>query len=115
MKETKTKKEIKQQFKLVYIIVNKGFAEEVVTKTKNVGATGATIISARGSAGVKSNFMGMKVEPEKEIILIVINENNVLALTELISTEFGHNSNASGICFSLPVEEMTALKHFNKE
>ncbi|TJX63283.1 P-II family nitrogen regulator [Soehngenia saccharolytica] len=59
-------------YQVITAIVEKGKAEDVINMAKLGGATGATIINARG-AGEKetSRVFSIEIEPEKEIVMII--------------------------------------------
>ncbi|WP_018305131.1 P-II family nitrogen regulator [Desulfitobacterium hafniense] len=91
--------------KALYIIVNAGFADEVVEIARQAGAGGGTIINARGSGPVHKSIMGITVDTEKEIILSIVNEDAVENIMAAIQQKAGLNSPANGICFIMPVEK----------
>lgn len=93
--------------KLLVIVVNRGFAEEVVDKSRLDGATGATILHGRGSAYATETFLGLNITPEKEVVLIVIDEKFASAAMTRISETLGVKTNAGGVCFCVPVNAMT--------
>lgn len=97
--------------KLLITIVNRGFAEEVIEQSRAQGATGATILHGRGSAGVGEKFMGMSITPEKEIVIIVIKEELADKVMKGIAERSGVTSAAGGICFCVPINHLTKLKH----
>jgi len=114
MKKEKQKKatepeKIEIKNKLLVTIINRGFAEQVISHSRAAGATGATILDARGSAGVGEKFMGMNITPEKEIILIVVPEDLSNTVMNAISANTGIASKANGVCFSVPLHHF--LKH----
>lgn len=59
----------------ILVIVNKGYSENVVDLSRQSGATGATIIHARGAGGQKPTLLlpiiNFELQPEKEIVLLV--------------------------------------------
>ena len=58
-----------KELKALYIIVNAGFASEVVEIARSLGSTGATIINARGSVAKPKTILGITIDTEKEIVL----------------------------------------------
>ena len=101
---------VEQGNKLLVIIVNRGFADNVVEVARGAGAKGATILHGRGSAGVGEQFMGMSITPEKEIVLIVISDEFASAASKAITENFGRESDANGICFTAPISHLTRQK-----
>lgn len=57
----------------ILVVVNRGYAEEVVLLARQKGATGATILHGRGSeeGGVRIPLVNIEVQPEKEIVLLI--------------------------------------------
>jgi len=89
------------------VIVNRGFAEQVVEKSRQHGATGATILHGRGSAGIGEKFMGMQITPEKETVMIVVNSQIADGVHKELMDLLNTNPNIGGISFILPVTHMT--------
>jgi nitrogen regulatory protein PII len=88
-------------------IVNKGKAEAVAKAACNAGAKGGTVIPARGLA-VKL-MLGFSVEPEKEIVLTIINEEQVPAIQEAILKEIDLTQPNHGICFVIPLDSVIGI------
>jgi len=72
----------------IFVIVDRGKGEKVVDVANEAGARGATIINARGS-GIheKAKIFAIEIEPEKEIVLILVEEK----LTDKICTSIQEN------------------------
>ena len=51
--------------KALYIIVNAGFADEVMEIARGAGAKGATIINARGTGACINRFWVLQLIPKK--------------------------------------------------
>lgn len=94
--------------KAVFMIVNAGFAEEVVQIARAAGASGATIINARGSGLKNQTIMGITIDSEKEMILSVVDAATATKVMEAIKEKAGIRTPAHGVCFVLPVEKMSA-------
>jgi len=99
-----------QNMKALLIIVNAGFANQAIDVAQSCGATGATILSARGSGAKYSSFLGIHYEPEREIIMSVVSEEVAKLIIEEIEKTSGKNTPTNGICFTMPVDHMTSLK-----
>ena len=82
----------KAMYQVIISIVNRGMAEDVVEAAKTAGSKGGTIINARGS-GIHetSKLFNMDIEPEKEMVIILSNENVteniVLAIRERLKID----------------------------
>lgn len=95
--------------KALYIIVNAGFAGDIVDIAREVGAGGATILNARGSAATPQTFLGITIDTEKEIILSVVREQVARDIMAAVKERAGVGTPAHGLCFYLPVE-MSSLR-----
>ncbi len=98
------------ELKALYIIVNAGFASEVVEIARSVGSTGATILNARGSVAQPKTIFGITIDTEKEIVLSVVEKNLALKIMETVKEKAGVGTAAHGLCFFVPVE-MSTLSH----
>lgn len=77
-----------KNYQMINIIVNKGYAEDAMAAARKAGAGGGTIIGARGTAKEgDAAFFGMKIVPEKEMLMILVpaeKKNDIVsAITEL--------------------------------
>lgn len=101
------------ELKALYIIVNAGFASEVVDIARAEGATGATIINARGSVAKPKTILGITIDTEKEIVLSVVKKEVAIKIMEQVKEKAGVGTPAHGLCFFLPVEMSTLTIHEN--
>lgn len=100
-----------KELKALYIIVNAGFSSEVVSIARSLGATGATIINARGSVAKPKTILGITIDTEKEIVLSVVEKEIAVKIAEAVSEKAGVGTDAHGLCFFLPVEMSTLTLH----
>ncbi len=99
------------KFKLVISIVNAGFSQNVMEAARKAGARGGTILRGRGSANPESEeFFGLSIQPDKELVLILVPANIKDAVLQSVYKESGLSQEANGIAFSLPVDRTTTLK-----
>ncbi|MDR0587106.1 MAG: hypothetical protein LBG26_07695 [Treponema sp.] len=99
-----------KKFDLIVIVVDQGYSDELMALARDAGATGGTIVNARGlvhKGPVK--FFGISVQDEKEIITILAGRDKKVAIMHAVSKAYGINSKAKGIVFSLPAENVTGL------
>lgn len=101
---------IQQNYELIVTIVSRGRSDLVMDAAKNAGASGGTIINARG-AGVHEaeKFFGIEIQPEKEIVLILIQKDKRQQVMKEICKNAGLNTEGHGITFSLPVDEVMGI------
>ncbi|WP_261133778.1 P-II family nitrogen regulator [Bacillus sp. Marseille-Q3570] len=99
-------------YELIVTIVNKGHSEKVVEASKKAGAEGGTIIFGRGT-GIheKSQLFNFVIEPEKEIILTLIDQKKTDQVLEAITIDAELNKPGRGIAFVLEVERTVGINH----
>lgn len=92
---------------LIMAVVKRGFADTVMEVAKAEGAQGGTIIHARGTSTIETQkFMGISIEPEKDLLLILVNDDNRSAIMKAINDKAGLNLEGNGLIFALPVDEV---------
>lgn len=103
-----------QEFDLIITIVNRGFDDVVMEAARSAGATGGTVFNARG-AGVHEaeKFFGISIQPEKDIILILVKSEYRKQIMHAIRNEAGLNKEGRGLSFSIPVEDVCGIVHMN--
>ena len=95
---------------LIITIANEGFAEMVMNAGKKAGATGGTTINGRGLETEKIiKFLGISIEPEKDIVLILTDDDKKTPIMNEIVNTCGLKTPGAGICFSVPVENVAGL------
>lgn len=105
--ETETKK---IENKLIWAIVNKGFAEDTMFEARKAGAGGGTIVNARGTAREDDEkFFGVHIVPEKEMLMIVVPTEKYEAVLESIRNLKYLSEPGSGIAFCCDVEDFSVL------
>ena len=107
--------ERKSVYTLIITIVNRGYSDDVMDAARNAGARGGTVMYVHG-AGLNEteSFFGISIHPEKELILIVTDNEARTGIMQAIARRVGLNSEGSGITFSLPVTDIAGIAHFNK-
>lgn len=95
---------------LILAICNSGSADDVMATAKSVGARGGTIIHARGSAQKDAeHFLGITIQPEKEIIMIIVDDETKNPIMQEISRYHGIGTKSHAVTFSLPVDDIVGL------
>jgi nitrogen regulatory protein PII len=95
---------------LIISIVNQGYSDELMNTARAAGASGGTVLNARGQAHEGAvKFFGISVQDEKELILILTDREKKVAIMRAICETHGLNSKAQGIVFSLPVDHVLGL------
>lgn len=95
---------------LIVAIVTRGNAEQVKEAAKRSGAKGGTMVHGLGLGGEEAaRFLGISIQEEKDVVLIVVNKENRAEVMQAIVEECGIEREARGICFSLPVDSAVGL------
>lgn len=95
---------------LIVCIVNSGFSEAVMDAAKELGARGGTVIHGRGTAAKDAEkFFGITVQPEKELVLIVVPTEIKEGVLHALYKSVGLGTAGQGIAFSLPVDGAVGL------
>lgn len=97
---------------LIVAIVKKGFNPDIVNAAKSAGAQGATIIPGRGS-GVheQKKILGIAIEPEKDIILIVVEREISDKVLSAIIKEGHLDQPNTGIAFAIELSKVVGIVH----
>lgn len=97
-------------YDLIVTIINKGESEKVVEASKKAGASGGTIIFGRGT-GVHEHakLFGITIEPEKEIVLTLIERKSTDVVLETIVREARLDKPGKGIAFVMEVEQVAGI------
>lgn len=97
-------------YEVVFCIVNSGSSETVMDVAREAGATGGTVIHARGTASRQAEEMfGITVHPEKEIVMMVVEKTIRDALLHELYRNVGTKTEHQGIAFALPVEDVVGI------
>jgi nitrogen regulatory protein PII len=96
-------------YKLIVTIVNKGRAGKIVDATHLAGASGGTIIPGHGTA--VRLLLGIKIEPEKEILLTIVTADKAKKVFDTIVEVADLNRPHSGIVFCLSVDQVAGIQN----
>ncbi len=99
------------RFKLILSSVKADITDCIVDAAKEAGATGATIIPARGT-GIKEakTFFGLSLEARTDIILFLVEEHLVTKILDAIRKAGEFHKPGTGIAFVIPVEHVVGLE-----
>ncbi len=94
----------------IFCIVNSGYSEAVMAAAKKLGATGGTVINARGTASKEAEtFFHITIQPEKEIVMILVPAKIKDDVLHALYNEVGLETAGQGIAFSVPVDSVVGL------
>lgn len=98
------------KYALVLVITNVGYTDQVMVAARSAGAIGGTVFHARGIGHEEAEkFLGISIQAEKEIVLIVCPREDRQNIMEAIRKEAGLKTPSRGIILSLPVESLIGI------
>lgn len=99
------------KFKIILASVKTTLTDKIVDAAKATGATGATIIPARGT-GIREakTFFGLSLEAQTDIIMFLLEEHLVERVLETIGRTGRFEKPGTGIAFVLPVDQVIGLE-----
>ena len=97
-------------YSLVLAVADPGYTDVIMELAKGAGATGGTVLYARGMGHDNAGkFLGIRIQAEKEIVIILTPAENRLAIMKAINEGFGIRTKAQALVLSLPVEDMVQV------
>ena len=98
------------EYVALYVIVDRHEGQKAVAIAQENGAKGATLIHGRGlGKEVKSILLNMNIEPEKDIVLMVVKKSLLATIKGAIYEKMNLEDENKGIIYSLPVTEVRGL------
>lgn len=99
------------RFRLIFASVKPDITDRIVDAAKSAGATGATIIPARGT-GIREakTFFGLSLEAQTDIILLLVEEHLAIQILGVIEKTGEFQKPGTGIAFVIPVENVVGLE-----
>lgn len=95
----------------IVCIINNGYSDLVMEAAKREGAKGGTIFHGRGTGNTDAEkFFGIKISPEKEIVLIIVYQEIKDKVVQAIYKDAGLDTKGQGIIFTLPIEDFVAAE-----
>lgn len=101
---------MKKGYKCIFAIVNSGFSEVAMEAAKAGGAKGGTILNGRGTISKDAEkFFNISIQPDKEIVMILAKNELIDGILKGLYKAIGTATQAQGIAFALPVEDVVGL------
>jgi len=94
-------------YKLIVTIVSKGKAHRVVDVAHDAGASGATVLLGHGAA--VQLLLGIKVDPEKEIVYTIVEDSKAQTVLDAISQKMELESPHKGLAFVLSLDQVVGI------
>ncbi len=99
------------RFKMILASVKPALTDKIVDAAKDAGATGATIIPARGTGIHEAKtFFGLTLEAQTDIIMFLMAENMVDVILKVIGETGQFDKPGTGIAFVMPVDQVIGLE-----
>ncbi len=100
------------EFKLLFVIVKKNLARRVVKACKKAGAEGGTVLQGRGTGKHDTgSIFGVKVEPEKAIILCLIPDQIVDRVISKVNAAVRLDKPGTGVAFVVNSKSICGIAH----
>jgi len=97
--------------KLIVAIVDQGWSDDILESAREAGATGATILQGRGSGtSTHAQILGMTIEPQKDILLMIVPESRSEDIMEDIVERGDLNKPGTGLVLQLDVDAVRGLQ-----
>ncbi len=106
----KIMKDKDRNYDLIVAIVAEGYVDEAMEAARAAGAAGGTIIRSRSLSNAKAEqFIGISIQEESELLLILAQRQGKMAIMQALSQSAGLKTEAGGILFSVPVDHTVGV------
>lgn len=104
------------EYELIVVILREGYADTAMDAAREAGAGGGTVLHAKGTGGKQGEgFFSVRFAEEKDMVYIVAHRDEKTAVMQAINTKAGPNTEAQGICFSMPISAVMGLRTREKD
>lgn len=101
------------EYSLIITISTSGYAQTIMEQAKKAGAQGGTLINGRGMGSNEAiKFLGVSIEPEKDIVLNVVKTEIKNEVMKNIVDACGINTPGKGVSFSLPLDKTVGFNEW---
>ena len=101
--------ELSNRYELIVIVANEGRTDQVMNAARAAGATGGTVLHGKGTGSQNKKFYNVSIAAEKEVILMVAQNDRKAAIMQSVLHHAGPDSEAGAILLSLPVSEVAGF------
>ena len=101
--------ELSNRYELIVIVANEGRTDQVMNAARAAGATGGTVLHGKGTGSQNKKFYNVSIALEKEVILMVAQNDRKAAIMQSVLHHAGPDSEAGAVLFSLPVSEVAGF------
>lgn len=97
-------------FSLIVAVAAKGHSSDVMNAARAAGATGGTIVHAKGTGSqLTAKFFGISIADEREMVFITAPAEKRADIVKSICDKAGKNTPAQALVFAVPVEDAAGL------
>jgi hypothetical protein len=98
------------KFSAIVVIAPDELEDEAVSRAKQAGATGITLLSGRG-IGVqdRKTFFGLTFEGSQSVLLMVVAKHLSLPILKKMQGLLMKEGKSRGIAFTVPIDHLTGL------
>ena len=99
------------EFVMLLAFVDEGYSEEVMAAARPAGAKGGTVFHSRVAGSEDTlKIWNIVVQQQREIVIILADKKNKVAIMQAISEKCGSDSPAHGMVVSLPVDDVAGIR-----
>ncbi|MDP3065452.1 MAG: P-II family nitrogen regulator [Methanobacteriaceae archaeon] len=104
------------EFKLIYVVVEAGHGSFIMNSAREAGAEGGTTYFARGtSIHEHGKFLGVPIEPEKEVVMIIIKDSMADQVFDYVVKKGELDTPGKGVAFILDLSRVAGICHLLDE
>ncbi|MDL2253716.1 hypothetical protein LJC49_06545 [Ruminococcaceae bacterium OttesenSCG-928-I18] len=101
---------VEHEYQMIMSVVTRGYTEELMEVARAAGATGGTVLHARGSGLTGAGkFFGITIQPEKEIVMILSTTEDSRNIMQNIADKIGPGTEVNAISFSFGVTDVMGI------
>lgn len=100
---------LKFEYELILVVLNQSYMDDVMQVARAAGASGGTVLHAKGTSKEAQKFFGVSLANEKEVIMIVTKASEKAGIMKAILEHTGPETPAGAITFSLPISAAAGI------
>ena len=101
---------------IIIVVLNEGYSDSVMDAARAAGATGGTVLHAKGTGREHAEkFYGVSLAEEKDMIYILAPTDKKTEIMKAITTQCGRETPMGAVCFSLPGSEVAGLRKLSDD
>ena len=104
------------KYEVVIAMANRGYIDLVMDAARRAGASGGTVIHARGTGDKGGeHFFGVTLAEERDMFFIITPAADRIAIMQAIVKEAGLNSPAKAAVFSMPIQHLAGFPQYTEK